>query len=129
VRLTPSILVVEDHDGARKMLQELLAAEGFFVRTAAHGGEALRQLRQHKPDLIVLDLLLPWISGMEVLATIRGDADFAEVPVVVTTGTSTMQQDLHAYEPVVVMRKPLDHDSLVATVYTMLEDTRAAGPA
>lgn len=115
------VLVVEDHDEARKLVEDLLNSEGFDVVTAANGAEALRMLKTMTPDLIVLDLLLPWVNGVEVLSTMRQTPVLTRVPVLVTTGSSTQEGDLAGFGPLVVLRKPLDTDAVVKTVHALLE--------
>jgi DNA-binding response OmpR family regulator len=77
-----TILVVEDEDTLRDELAYQLEQEGYRVVRAADGGAALEQFRAAKPDLIVLDLMLPVMSGTEVLRVIRRES---EVPVLVLT--------------------------------------------
>ena len=114
------ILVVEDHDDSRYMVEDLLVAAGFEVHTATHGAEALRYLRGDVPDAIVLDLMLPWVNGVEVLATIRDQPDLARIPVLVTTATATSTSDLQAFYPIVVMRKPIALDTVVPAIESLL---------
>ncbi len=114
------ILVVEDHDDSRRLLEDLLMTAGFEVQTATNGAEALRYLRDQRPDAIVLDLMLPWVNGVEVLATIREQPDLARIPVLVTTATATSQNDLRAFQPIVVMRKPLALDTIVPAIENLL---------
>lgn len=114
------ILVVEDHDDTRRMFQDVLVQAGFEVYTATHGAEALRFLRTEVADAIILDLMLPWINGIEVLATLREDPRLAQIPVVVTTATATSDMDLRAYRPLVVMRKPFNLEALAPTVEQLL---------
>ena len=121
VPLSTSVLVVEDHDDTRRAVAHLLSVAGFHVRTASHGAEALRIIdREGMPHVIILDLILPWVNGVEVLATIREHAAGRRVPVLVTTGTGTSEFDLRAYKPLKLTRKPLDYSSLVANVQAML---------
>ena len=82
--------------------------------------EALRIVNREPPDLIVLDLLLAWISGVEVLSTIRGTARFKRIPVLVITATATGAFELRAFAPVVVMHKPLDLARILPTVQHLL---------
>src|SRR5206468_6224046 len=114
------ILVVEDHDDSRRMMEDLLVSAGFEVKTASNGAEALRQLRYEVPDLIVLDLMLPWVNGVEVLATLRDQPDLANLPVLVTTATATREHDLRAFQPLMVMRKPIDSDAVVPAIERLL---------
>src|SRR3954469_31603 len=77
-----TILVVEDEDTLREELSYQLAQEGYDVVKAADGGEALTQFRRHKPDLIVLDLMLPVMSGIDVTRVVRRESD---VPILILT--------------------------------------------
>jgi CheY-like chemotaxis protein len=119
-RLLETILVVEDHDDSRQMMEDLLGQAGFRVITAANGAEALRHVRQEAPDLIVLDLILPWVNGVEVLSTIRGMPGLEKTPVLVVTATNTNAFELRAYNPLVLMRKPLNATAIVPAVQELL---------
>jgi len=122
-----SVLVVEDHDDARQVLGEFLTLAGFAVRTASNGIEALRILDQEGlPDLIVLDLMLPWVNGVEVLAAIRQHPQRTRIPVLVTTATGTTEFDLRAYKPLKLLRKPFNYDALVPTLQALLVEARFA---
>jgi CheY-like chemotaxis protein len=115
------ILVVEDEVQSRTLLENVFVLAGFSVHTATNGAEALRQLRNDIPDLMVLDLLMPWVNGLEVLATIREDPALTTLPVIVLTATPASQSDLQAYAPVLVVRKPFDSESLVGLAQHMLK--------
>ena len=81
-----TILVVDDEPTLRETLAEALDADGFRVVTAADGREALGRFREHQPDLVVLDLMLPELSGIEVCRIIRGESG---VPIVMLTAKSS----------------------------------------
>jgi CheY-like chemotaxis protein len=110
------VLVVEDHDDSRRLLEDLLVAAGFEVYTASNGPEALRFLEHFTPDLMVLDLMLPWINGIEVLATIRERPALAKLPVLVTTATATTDEELREFQPLEVMRKPIELEAVVPAI-------------
>lgn len=119
--LATSVLVVEDHDDARTAVVDMLALSGFEVRAAANGTEALRSIeRQGMPHLIVLDLMLPWVNGVEVLATLRAHPAGRRVPVLVTTASGTTEFDLRAFRPLRLLRKPLNYTQLVPTLQALL---------
>lgn len=82
------ILVVEDEPPILAMLQERLLAEDFDVITAVDGKEALAQVEKGKPDLILLDVMLPKINGYEVLERLKKDKKTAHIPVVMLTALS-----------------------------------------
>ena len=119
-----SVLIVEDSADGRELLESVLTTAGFEVLSASHGAEALRSLDRAAPDVIVLDLMLPWVNGVEVLATIRDRSDLAHIPVLVTTGIATSELDLRAFRPLKVMRKPLHLDALVPTIEALLLESR-----
>ncbi len=85
VTSTPArrILLVEDDHFLRKAAQTSLTRHGYHVVTAADGEEALRLVRTEKPELILLDLIMPKIQGFEVLRTLKADAETAAIPVIV----------------------------------------------
>ena len=80
--MAQTILVVEDEDILRDELSYQLEQEGYRVVRAADGGEALDRFRKHKPDLILLDLMLPVMSGVEVTRVVRKESD---VPILILT--------------------------------------------
>jgi DNA-binding response OmpR family regulator len=114
------ILVVEDDADTRHLLYDVLVGAGFEVQTAAHGGEALRLLRSIPPDAIILDLILPWINGVDVLSVLRSDPNLVSVPVVVITATAAAEADLATFRPLMVVRKPFDVEDLVVSVQRMI---------
>ncbi len=116
-----SVLVVEDDEDLRQLIERVFVAEGFRVRAAGDGMAALHLVKEESPDLMVLDLMLPWINGIAVLRTVRQQPHLAAVPVVVTTGTATSAYDLRSFAPIHVMHKPLDVDNLVGVARKLLE--------
>jgi DNA-binding response OmpR family regulator len=77
------VLIVEDDVFLRKILATKFGKEGFEVRVAAEGAEALELMREKKPSLLLLDLILPKVSGFEVLTEMRTDVDLKDIPVIV----------------------------------------------
>ncbi|MFZ1205627.1 MAG: response regulator [Candidatus Acidiferrales bacterium] len=88
-----SILVIEDDDPTREFIAELLSKNGFAVRTAADGGQALRQIDAALPELVILDLILPDVSGFQLLADWRRDPRTANLPVFVLTSKDLTPQE------------------------------------
>ncbi len=80
-----AILVVEDTELLRRIYTDKLAQDGYDVHGAADGLEALSYLRTNTPDLILLDLIMPKMSGLEVLEVIKKDPRLREIPVVILT--------------------------------------------
>jgi two-component system, OmpR family, phosphate regulon response regulator PhoB len=81
----PSLLIVEDEVDLLEVLRFSLSREGFTVRTAENGEDAIRLVRQERPDLMVLDLMLPTIDGLAVCRAIRSTEQTREVPIVMLT--------------------------------------------
>lgn len=80
-----SILLIEDDVSTRDPLIELLHGAGYHVNTAVNGREAFDALRQRKPDLILLDLVMPLMNGWEFIDALKSDSGLATIPIVVLT--------------------------------------------
>lgn len=81
----PQILIVEDNDLNMKLFNDLLAAHGYDTLQTRNGVEALALARQHRPDLILMDIQLPEVSGLEVTRWIKEDASLRTIPVIAVT--------------------------------------------
>ena len=77
------ILIVEDDKFLRDLISQKLLREGFDVATAVDGEDGINKVKEEKPDLVLLDLILPGIDGFEVLGKIREDSAFADLPVII----------------------------------------------
>lgn len=84
--VTPHVLVVEDDPSVRGLLHTLLTGEGYDVATASDGLAGLVKASSARPDLMLLDLMMPDLGGVRVLEELRGDPNLADVPVIVVTG-------------------------------------------
>lgn len=129
-RRTPEVLVVDDDDVLRGVVQELLQAHGFSTRSAPDGARALREIETVRPDAVVLDLRMPGVSGFEVLARIRGLGGQA-VPVLLLTATdddATVGQAWAAGTDF-CLPKPLVPDDLLALLRALFpQDAAPARP-
>ncbi|WP_166635867.1 response regulator transcription factor [Idiomarina aquatica] len=85
VVIEKSILVVEDDTVLRELLEYLLQREGYQVASCADGAQAQERLQQQLPDLVLLDLQLPIVSGNELIAWLRANSDSAALPILVLT--------------------------------------------
>ena len=124
--MKPVILVVDDEQAIRLFLEATLEDEGYEVITAASGDEALQQLRTGMPDMALLDLVLPDMSGLEVLKAAKKAVP--HMPVVMITGyseaeTAVTAMKLDAYEYVT---KPIQLDRLLKVVRSGLEESADA---
>ena len=80
-----TVLIVEDNDLNMKLFHDLLEAHGYETLQARTGPEAIALAREHLPDLILMDIQLPEVSGLQVTAEIKEDADMADIPVIAVT--------------------------------------------
>ena len=80
-----TVLIVEDNDLNMKLFNDLLEAHGYGTLQARTGPEAIAMARKHAPDLILMDIQLPEVSGLQVTAKIKEDADLAQIPVIAVT--------------------------------------------
>jgi DNA-binding response OmpR family regulator len=79
------VLIADDDALLRGLLQHKLSADGHLVLVAEHGGEVLDLVRDQRPDLVVLDAMMPVMDGFEVLRRLKADPDAASVPVIMLT--------------------------------------------
>ena len=118
------ILVVEDDSAILANLSRFLRLEGFEVLTARNGMEGLRSVSEHRPDLVLSDLLMPEMDGETLLASLRADTMTAHLPVIFLTASADRAErdaklQLGASEYLV---KPLDLQQLLAVVRRCLPD-------
>lgn len=120
------ILVVDDEADVRDYLRMALEDAGFEVTTAADGLEALGKVRQVKPDLISLDLVMPRHSGARFYHELQKDKALARIPVLVVTGHARDDlgradfEELTMSGPGIYLEKPVHPDSYVAAVRKLL---------
>lgn len=92
-----TVLVVDDDDSARAMLGTTLELEGWVVRTAADGQEAIDALLERPPALVVIDMMMPRVAGFEVLQAMRDHPVLSDVPrIVCSARDSQMEQEVAA---------------------------------
>jgi two-component system, cell cycle response regulator DivK len=84
-RAPKKVLIVEDNDLNMKLFNDLLEAHGYRTLQTRDGVEALRMARQHRPDLILMDIQLPEVSGLEVTKWLKEDEDLRSIPVIAVT--------------------------------------------
>ena len=119
---TARILVVDDQPINVQLLKRKLERGGLDVSTANNGLEALEQVRLHKPDLILLDLMMPDMDGIEVCQRLQASSETRSIPVIFVTARTTKESKLEglAVGAVDYITKPIDLDETVARVQTQL---------
>ena len=118
-----TVLVVDDDPAMLLLCRANLRESGLRVREATNASEALESVRLDKPDLILLDIMMPGVSGWQVAAQLLGDEATAEIPIVFLTALSGTKQQLRAYElgAVGYVTKPFDPATLGSTVVAVLD--------
>ena len=89
----PKILVIEDDKFLRELLERKLREEGFTVSSANNGEEGLNKIQEEKPELVLLDLILPGIDGFEILKKIRENPELSHIPIIVLSNLG-QQEDI-----------------------------------
>jgi two-component system cell cycle response regulator DivK len=84
-RRRPTVLIVEDNELNMKLFNDLLTTHGYDTLQTGDGGEALALARRHRPDLILMDIQLPQISGLEITRRLKEDAELKQIPVIAVT--------------------------------------------
>ncbi len=122
---TSSVLIVDDDPVVRRMLQLGFESEGFHVLTAGDGLEGLEAMRSRKPDVVILDIMMPKLDGMKVMRELKGDDDLRDTPVILLSAKATsldIELGLKAGAADYVT-KPCDPIELVDRVRSLLTKT------
>jgi CheY-like chemotaxis protein len=111
-----SILIVEDEHDIREVLTEILEDEGYTVDSVQNGLEALAFLRKHHPQLILLDLGMPVMTGWEFRDQQQRDPALADIPVIVMSATPHLSQTAAALQAADCLDKPIELNALLEMV-------------
>jgi CheY-like chemotaxis protein len=106
-----SVLIVDDETDLRESLREVLEDEGYQVQVAADGREAMARLNTARPCVVILDLIMPVMSGNEVYDAMQADPNLAGIPVIVSTSDPSRSPS-----GVPIMKKPVNIERLIQLV-------------
>jgi two-component system cell cycle response regulator DivK len=123
-----TVLIVEDNELNMKLFNDLLEAHGYRTLKTSHGIEAMELARAHRPDLILMDIQLPEVSGLEVTRWLKADEELKSIPVIAITAFAMKGDEERIREGgcEAYMSKPISVSKFIATIKTYLE---ADGPA
>jgi CheY-like chemotaxis protein len=114
------ILVAEDDELTRYLLELSLKQQGHMVATAMNGREAITVIASEQPDVILLDLMMPGINGLEVIRTVRDEPDFEFIRIIVITGTAEPEKFPETALADLVLHKPVPIDTLLEHIRSFL---------
>jgi len=120
-----TILIADDEEVWRYLLRDALSEGGYNVVEAKNGVECLKLMRQKKPDLVFLDIIMPEMDGFEVLAEMRLDPTLRDIPVVITTSKTLDEQEKEYISSRLVSilpKRTIDKDKVLATIVEHLKE-------
>ncbi len=112
------LLIVDDELAIVEALQDILSVEGYDVVTAFNGMDGLQRLADSKPDLVLLDLMMPIMDGREMLRRMREDSSLRDIPVVVMSAGRISDEERRSSAR--FLAKPFELDTLLDTISEML---------
>ncbi len=120
---TVRILIVDDDPTIRSVLEALLEDEGFLPVTAANGQEAVALVRDHPPALVLMDLMMPVMNGLEASRTLKTDPGTAKVPIIAMSAGFILRESIDDLLADSIISKPFDLDALIANIRATLRRT------
>lgn len=124
VKGTPNLLVVENSILMRSILKEALEHEGFKVKVAENGANALEKMTRYRPDLIISDVAMPVMDGFDFFEAVRAQAQWQDIPFIFVTGQSeqTLELNTRALRGATYLIKPIVIDELLVAVRSRLPE-------
>ena len=119
------VLIVEDNELNMKLFHDLLEASGLTILMVRNGIDALTVAKRERPDLIVMDIQLPEMSGLEVTERIKSDPDLRPIPVIAVTAFAMKgdEERIRAAGCEAYLSKPISIDRFISTVMSFLPKT------
>ncbi len=120
------IIVVDDDPGMVELLTEFLTEDGYKVRTAANGLEALKLLIAERPHLLLVDIMMPVMHGLTLWYYLKKDPELAQIPVVMMSGAKNKPL-LNECDHQGFLVKPFDAETLLTLVHALVGEAGGAG--
>jgi DNA-binding response OmpR family regulator len=120
--MSTSVLIIDDEYGLADIVADVLGERGYVVRVAINGRQGLDYMRAERPDIILLDVMMPIMTGPEVLAAMRADRELAQVPVIIM---SALLESIPKDEPKLfqaMLVKPFAPDALFKAISSLVGD-------
>lgn len=121
----PTVLVIDDNSDIRAMLKEMLR-DSYNVQTASDGAEGLRMAARHVPDLVVCDVMMPEMDGLECCARIKGELSTSHIPVLMLTACAMDEQRVNGYDVGAdgYVSKPFNSEVLLARIRNLISNRK-----
>jgi two-component system, OmpR family, response regulator MprA len=119
-----TILIADDDEGIRELLRELLDSEGYRVQEATNGAEAIASIAANRPHAVLMDLMMPVVSGVEATAMLKRDPRTASIPVLAMSAGRNivaLQNDIPADD---FIAKPFELSTLIAAIAALISRDR-----
>jgi two-component system alkaline phosphatase synthesis response regulator PhoP len=126
-RVASRILVVEDQEDVAQLIEVVLKGEGYTVAIARDGAHGLMLSRDWKPDLILMDIMLPGVDGGTLIARLRKEPETADLPIIAMSASRTLRDRTPELEADALLSKPFDVDALLVQVQFLLSRGRGDG--
>lgn len=119
------ILVVDDSETSRTFVKQALEGLGYEVAEAADGEQALRKVQERPPDLLIMDVIMPEMTGWDLCARIKGSSDRGQIPIIIITTKDKEHDMLRSFESGAdeFLNKPINVDDLASSIDRLLNRT------
>ncbi len=118
----PKVLCVDDDQLLLRLFRDTLVSHDFQALTATDGPSGIASAKQERPDLILLDVMMPGMDGFDVCRRMRADPDLKDIPIIIVTAMLDPKLNVKGFQAgaTLAMRKPFDSAQLIATIKTAL---------
>ncbi len=118
----PKVLCIDDDQLLLGLFRDTLASHDFQALTATDGPSGIASAKQERPDLILLDVMMPGLDGFDVCRRMRADPDLKDIPIIIVTAMLDPKLNVKGFQAgaTLAMRKPFDPEQLIATIKTAL---------